>query len=118
MNIADKIKHFINYGRYGLPATTPVQVFYRTAYEQPIKAAWSMELPRDINESEYLNEELIKHELARKITEEITKHMKVTKRPPLITNYKTKRVEYVAEVTILVDPTKGEGKNEDKNNRD
>ncbi len=104
MKLADKLKHFINYGRYGLPATEPMQVIYRTTYEQPIKAIWSMELPIDINESEYLNQGLIKHELAIRIANEITKYMKITKRPPII-HFNTKSVEYVAEISILVDTT-------------
>lgn len=106
MKLADKIKHFINYGRKGLPEVMPpVQGVYRTPHRQPIKAVFSIDLPIDINESEYL-EKLIKDNLARKIADEITKYMKIEKRPPLI-HFNTKKVEYVAEITILVDTATG-----------
>lgn len=106
MKLADKIKHFINYGRKGFPEVMPVQFVYRPHYSQRIKAVWSIDLPIDINESEYLNEKLIKDNLARKIADEITKYMKIEKRPPLI-NFRTKKVDYEAEITILVDTTMG-----------
>ena len=61
------------------------------------------EYPRKIEKKEYLNEERIKHELARKLAEEIKKYMRFEERPPLITGFQTKRVAYEAEIKILVD---------------
>lgn len=102
MELINKIKHFIDYGRKGCNPMQPVEVIYNRFYDLPIKAVWSMEIPNDIDEKEYLDEERIKNDLARKLAEEIKNYMRYEERPPLITNLGTKRVEYEAEIKILV----------------
>ena len=101
MKIINKIKHFINYGRVGVDITSQPQIIYRKYNELPIKAIWAIELPLKVNEKEYLNEEVIRDNLARKIADEIKKYMKFEQRPILRTGIETKKVEYMAEIMIL-----------------